>query len=133
MVARKNVCQAAPGRVFCLNFWLKSEHSNKQFWIFRQENNLDISLVKFPNTQFQLSHDFVKIVKKLFWSCYPNTTRFGYRRWRMDLAYPQLCPFYDKYFYNNTIISNMLVEGMKYLIFRLGLFENFWKLFLHDA
>ena len=118
---------------FVYIFDIKSEQSTKQFWIFRQENNLEISLVKFPNTQFQSTHDFVKIVKKLFWSCYSNTTRFGYRRWRMDLAYPQLCPFYDKYFYNNTIISNMLVEGMKYLIFRLGLFENFWKLFLHDA
>ena len=78
----------------------------------RQINHLDISFVKFPNSEFKSSLDFLKVAKKLFWSCYPNTTRFGYRRWRMDLAYPNLCPFYDKYFFNNTIFNNTMFEGM---------------------
>ena len=78
----------------------------------RQDNHFDISLVKFPNQEFPSTHEFVKVIKKLFWSCYPETTRFGYRRWRMDLAYPQLCSFYDKYFYNNTMLSNLLFQGM---------------------
>ena len=42
---------------------------------FRQQNKLDINFAKFPNDEIQNSPEFVKIVKKLFWSCSPNITR----------------------------------------------------------
>ena len=43
---------------------------------FRQQNKLDINFAKFPNDEIQNSQEFVKIVKKLFWSCSPNITRY---------------------------------------------------------
>ena len=42
----------------------------------RQQNKLDINVVKFPNDEFQNSKEFVKIMKKLFFSCSPNITRY---------------------------------------------------------
>ena len=94
---------------------------------FRQQNKFDINFVKFPNDEIQNSQEFVKIVKKLFWSCSPNITRyllgiqfekiqqyfdrFGYKRRRLEKTYPKLCPFYDEFFFPNDNISTQLREG----------------------
>ena len=94
---------------------------------FRQQNKFDINFVKFPNDEIQNSQEFVKIVKKLFWSCSPNITRyllgikfdkiqqyferFSYKRGRLEKTYPKLCPFYDEFFFPNDNISTQLREG----------------------
>ena len=81
--------------------WKIDEKSGKQCFptCKRQENELAISTLRFPNSEFQKSPEFLTIAKKLFWSCHPNTTRFGYKRRMLSLAFPGLCLYYDQHFY----------------------------------
>ena len=74
----------------------------------RQENTLSVSTLKFPNKQFPNSPEFVAIVKKLYWSCRDNKTRFGYKRRGIMKAFPGLCGFYDELFYSNAALSEAL-------------------------
>ena len=48
---------------------------------------------------FKKSTEFVTIMKKLYWTCHPNITRFGYKRRMVELALPGLCDYYDNHFY----------------------------------
>ena len=50
-------------------------------------------------------------MKKLFWSCSPEVTRFGYKRRSILYFYPTLCHYYDEYFYNNEFINSSLHKG----------------------
>ena len=52
--------------------------------------------------------EFLTIVKKLFWSCNENKTRFGYKRRGIIKAFTDLCGFYDDFFYNNNILSEAI-------------------------
>ena len=85
--------------------------NNLIFDLFRQENRIIMNHAKFPNDEFFNSAEFLKITKKLFWSCHENITRFGYKRRRMDLAYPSLCSYYDLYFYTNSNITASITAG----------------------
>ena len=67
----------------------------------RQENELSVSSQKFPNSMFKETPEFLTIAKKLFWSCHPNTTRFGYKRRVLSLAFPDLCKHYDHQGHSN--------------------------------
>ena len=51
---------------------------------------------------FKKSMEFVTIMKKLYWTCHPNITRFGYKRRMVEFALPGLCDFYDNHFYTRT-------------------------------
>ena len=77
---------------------------------FRQENDLKMSTIQFPNTMFRNTAEFITIVKKLFWSCNTNKTRFGYKRRGIMQAFPALCTYYDKFFYNNEDLSVALQQ-----------------------
>ena len=79
----------------------------------RQKNILEINHASFPNKGFQNSVEFAKIAKKLFWSCHENITRFGYKRGRMNLAYPGLCAYYDQYFYTNSNLKDLIMKGKR--------------------
>ena len=68
--------------------------------------------MRFPNLEFIGSLEFTRIVMKLYWSCYPNTTRFGYKRRRLDESFPELCPYYDQYFYESTSLMGWMDEGI---------------------
>ena len=50
----------------------------------------------------------MKIIKKLYWSCKENITRFGFKRRLLTTAFPELCTYYDQYFYQNTQISSQI-------------------------
>lgn len=69
---------------------------------------VSVSSTKFPNNEFKRSGDFVKIIKKLYWSCKENITRFGFKRRLLSEAFPELCTYYDQYFYTNTQISRQI-------------------------
>ena len=77
----------------------------------RQENKLETSFYKFPNGEFRTGKEFLKVIRKLFWSCQNETTRFGFKRRHLSIAYPKLCEFYDKYFYTNESVSSVYVLG----------------------
>ena len=80
----------------------------------RQENDLEISLAAFPKTDFETSQEFVKVFKKLYWSCQNETmTRFGYKRRGLDTSFPGLCAYYDDYIYNSMDLSQLVVEGLQ--------------------
>ncbi len=49
--------------------------------LYRQQNKLDINVVKFPNDEIQNSREFVEITKKLFFSCSPDITRYVIMMW----------------------------------------------------
>ena len=72
---------------------------------------MEISSVRFPNLEFVDRPEFWKVARKLFWSCYHGLTRHGGKRKRMDANYPELCPFYDNYFYNNVKIREIFQQG----------------------
>ena len=103
---RKNAYQAAKGKRYFIKYL-----RNLQFSYLRQENILKINHASFPNKGFQNSVEFAKIAKKLFWSCHENITRFGYKRGRMNLAYPGLCTYYDQYFYTNLNLTALIMKG----------------------
>jgi hypothetical protein len=89
--------------------------------IYRQENTLSVSSYQFPSHLFANSEEFLTIVKKLFWSCNKNKTRFGYKRRGIMMAFPDLCGFYDEYFYNNNHLSKAVQNEDEML---LKTFEN---------
>ena len=78
---------------------------------FRQNNILETSSVRFPNLEFIEKPEFTRIVLKLYWSCHPNVTRFGYKRRRMEENFPDLCPYYDQYFYGNAVLVGKMEQG----------------------
>ena len=72
---------------------------------------LSISTQKYPNNLFTSSAEFLNIVKKLFWSCNPsNKTRFGYKRSAISQHFPNLCAYYDDFFYNNENLSEAILK-----------------------
>ena len=77
----------------------------------RQTNKLEISNVRFPNLEFVDRPQFWKVARKLFWSCSQELTRHGRKRKRLEENYPELCSFYDKYFYKNDKIKEMFQQG----------------------
>ena len=82
---------------------------------------MEISNVRFPNLEFIDSPEFTRIVMKLYWSCYPNVTRFGYKRRRMDENFPDLCPYYEQYFYESTSLMGLMEKGISIKVFHIKL------------
>ena len=78
---------------------------------YRQSHSLEVSNVKFPNMEFHGRPELARVLQKLFWSCQPTVNRFGFKRLRLESAFPELCLFFDKYFYNNSEISNLFFKG----------------------
>ena len=37
--------------------------------------------------------------------------RFGYKRKRLDNTYPNLCHYYDEFFYQNDYIATQFIKG----------------------
>ena len=72
---------------------------------------METSSVRFPNLEFIDRPEFTRIVLKLYWSCHPNITRFGYKRRRMEENFPDLCPFYDENFYGKGILVDLMDKG----------------------
>ena len=64
------------------------------------------------------------IMKKLFWSCSPEVTRFGYKRRSILYFYPTLCQYYDEYFYTNEFINSSLHKGKLKDTFAENDFDN---------
>ena len=61
--------------------------------------------------EFHGRPELARVLQKLFWSCQPTVNRFGFKRLRLESAFPELCLFFDKYFYNNSEISNLFFKG----------------------
>ena len=112
-VARKSVYPVVKGKyALQITFrFLIFLHDMIYIIYYRQENKIMMNHAKFPTNEFYNSAEFFKITKKLFWSCHENITRFGYKRRRMDLAYPSLCSYYDQYFYTNSNITASITAG----------------------
>jgi len=87
----------------------------------RQENKLSVSSYQFPNHLFMNSQHFLAVIKKLFWSCSKEKTRFGFKRRGLSTMYPELCGFYDDFFYANESLSNSFIQEDNLL---LKAFEN---------
>ena len=68
-------------------------------------NKLWVSSFRFPNFLFIQSQHFLTVVKKLFWSCSKDKTRFGLKRNGLLDLYPGLCEFYDAFFYTNAELA----------------------------
>jgi len=82
----------------------------------RQENQISISTQGFPGEAFSRTREFWLVVYKLFWSCKNKKTKFGFKRPGLERKYPELCAFYDDYFYNDNSVNQKLesfdkVEG----------------------
>ena len=74
----------------------------------RQENQIKTSEQNFPNEIFSENANFLLVIRKLFWSCLDAKTEYGFKRPGMIKKYPKICPFFDKYFYNNITSKNIL-------------------------
>ena len=48
------------------------------------------------------------LIKKLFWSCQLNPTKFQPKRHLLDRKYPRLCFFYDQFVYSNQDFTKYL-------------------------
>ena len=57
---------------------------------------------------FLRSPEMFILIKKLFWSCHPNPTRFGPKRRLLDIEYQRLCSVYDQFVYSNQELMEYL-------------------------
>ena len=66
----------------------------------------------YPDDTFLFTDDFWLVVQKLYWTCQSTraTAKYGYKRQGLTAQYPQLCTFFDEYFYNNESVRNGFEE-----------------------
>ena len=50
------------------------------------------------------------VVRKLYWSCQKEKTKYGYKRPGLEKTYPEMCPLFDKYIYSNQEINKGFQE-----------------------
>ena len=50
-------------------------------------------------------------MRRLYWTCQTNMTRFGPKRPLMDRHYPGLCTYFDEFVYPNPKTSSDLSDG----------------------
>ena len=94
---------------------------------------------------FLTSPELFLLIRKLWWSCHPGQNKFGPKRQLLDIDYPGLCPFYDKYIYSNQRHSDFLAsdqpldKSINEFLWSIGLPDNYdekdnnsdkeWKVF----
>ena len=74
----------------------------------RQENKIFVSERTFPNKMFPSSADFYLVIRTLWWSCQPEKNKFGPKRSILEKDFPDLCPYYDNFIYQNRMVNNLL-------------------------
>ena len=77
----------------------------------RQENEVSLSYQEYPGENFSKTREFWRVVYQLYWSC--NHENYQYKRLRMDVSYPELCPFFDEYFFSNDDARSKFEEAPK--------------------
>lgn len=81
----------------------------------RQENKIFVSERTFPNKMFPSSADFFLVIRKLWWSCQPEKNKFGPKRSILEKDFPDLCPYYDNFIYQNRMVNNFLMNADYFL------------------
>ena len=66
---------------------------------------MSTSTRSFPANVFAYSDDFWLVVQKLHRSCQKEPARHGFKRNVITAQYPNLCQFFDNYFYNIPSIN----------------------------
>ena len=74
----------------------------------RQENEISISTQGIPGDSFRKTREFWLVMYKLFWLCRNENKRFGFKRPRLDQKYPNLCAYYDEYFFGIEDINDKI-------------------------